>query len=320
MNPGLRRHRTVDALRHALGPVITEALDDPLVKEVMVNPDGRIMIDKIGAGRIDSGQIMARADADSTIRLLADHAGVVVTKEFPLVSATLPVTGERFQGMFPPIVSAPSFAIRKPAIMVYPLESYVERQAITTGQAKRLRQAIRDKLNILVIGGTGSGKTTFANALLAEPEIAQDRLVFIEDNRELQCEAPDKVFMLTRTIAPVITMRDLIFTALRLRPDRIIIGEVRDGAALEMIKVMNTGHPGSICTEHANSPLDALYRIEDLIGEVSERIPCRAIGSAIDLIVEIARSPYGGVVKSLVRCIEWKDGAYLLDDVTASAP
>ncbi len=308
-----RKHRTIEALRHALGPLITDALDDPMVKEVMVNPDGKIWIDRMGEGRIDTGQVMPRSDADSTIRLLADHAGVVVTKDFPLVSANLPLTGERFQGMFPPIVAGPSFAIRKPAIKVFPLSSYIERDALSARQAEQLRQAIVDKLNILVIGGTGSGKTTFANALLAEPAFADDRLVIIEDNRELQCNAPDKVQLLARTIEPVILARDLIFTALRLRPDRIIIGEVRDGAALEMIKVMNTGHPGSICTLHANSPIDALYRIEDLIGEVSERIPFRAIGSAIDLIIEIVRTPYGGKVHQIVKCAEWRDGDYVLD-------
>lgn len=292
---------------------ITDALDDPLVKEIMVNPDGKIWVDKMGEGRIYTGKTMPRADADSTIRLLADHAGLVVTKDSPLVAATLPITGERFQGMFPPIVANPSFTIRKPAIFIFGLDSYVERGALTARQAEKLRQAITDKLNILIIGGTGSGKTTFANALLAEPAFKDDRLVIIEDNPELQCDAPDKVSMLARMIEPMILTRDLIFTSLRLRPDRIIVGEVRDGAALEMIKVMNTGHPGSICTLHANSTHDALYRLEDLIGEVSERIPFRAIGSAIDLIIDIQRTPYGGRINEIVRCLNWENGQYHLD-------
>ncbi|MDD2859538.1 MAG: P-type conjugative transfer ATPase TrbB [Acidiphilium sp.] len=313
MNANTRKNRTLEALRHALGMEITDALDDPLVKEIMVNPDGKIWVDKMGEGRIYTGKTMPRADADSTIRLLADHAGLVVTKDSPLVAATLPITGERFQGMFPPIVANPSFTIRKPAIFIFGLDSYVERGALTARQAEKLRQAITDKLNILIIGGTGSGKTTFANALLAEPAFKDDRLVIIEDNPELQCDAPDKVSMLARMIEPMILTRDLIFTSLRLRPDRIIVGEVRDGAALEMIKVMNTGHPGSICTLHANSTHDALYRLEDLIGEVSERIPFRAIGSAIDLIIDIQRTPYGGRINEIVRCLNWENGQYHLD-------
>lgn len=319
MSTTTRSSRTLGALRTALGPFITAALADPLVKEVMVNPDGRIWTDKLGVGREDTGEQMPRALAESTMRLLADHAGVIVTKETPLVSASLPETGERFQGMFPPIVVSPSFSIRKPATKIFPITSYIERGALTEPQAATLRAAIEDRLNILVIGGTGSGKTTFANALLAEPVFAADRLVIIQDNPELQCHAPDKVELLTRPIEPQITTRDLIFTALRLRPDRIIIGEVRDGAALELIKVMNTGHPGSICTLHANSAKDSLYRIEDLIGEISERIPYRAIGSAIDLIVEIERSATGGVVKNIVRCAEWHDGRYALDFDTYNA-
>lgn len=319
MSGSARNSRKLNALRLALGPVITNALADPTTKEVMVNPDGRIWTDKLGVGREDTGEQMDRAKADSTMRLLADHAGVIVTEESPLVSASLPETGERFQGMFPPIVTAPSFSIRKPATKIFPITSYIERGALTEAQAATLTAAIHDRLNILVIGGTGSGKTTFANALLAEPQFEADRLVIIQDNPELQCHAADKVELLTRPIEPLITTRDLIFTALRLRPDRIIIGEVRDGAALELIKVMNTGHPGSICTLHANSAADALYRLEDLIGEISERIPYRAIGSAIDLIVEIERSSQGGVIKNIVRCSEWKDGGYILDFDTYNA-
>lgn len=313
MNTETRDARKIRALRTALGPLITTHLDDPLVKEVMVNPDGTIWVDRLGDGRTSTGQEMPRAHAESTIRILADHAGVVVTDETPLVAATLPETGERFQGLFPPIVASPSFSIRKPAVKIFSLESYVERGALTDKQASLLRSALTDKMNILIIGGTGSGKTTFANALLAEQAIENDRLIIIQDTPELQCRAPDQVKLLTREIEPAIKTRDLIFTALRLRPDRIIIGEVRDGAALELIKVMNTGHPGCVSTLHANSARDALYRIEDLIGEASERIPYRAIGSAIDLILEIERTPTGGAVKNIVRCHEWKNGEYVLD-------
>lgn len=308
------QRRVVEALRHAMGETIRAGLDDPDVIEVMVNPDGRIWFDRIGRGREATDQVLAPADSESILRLLADHVGVVVTAERPLVSATLPLTGERFQGIFPPITTAPSFAIRKPARSVFRLDDYVRRGHLTAGQAGTLRQAIADRLNILIIGGTSSGKTTFANALLADPVFSEDRVVIIEDTPELQCAAPDCLPMLTRKIEPKVTAQDLVVAALRLRPDRIVIGEVRDGAALEMIKAWNTGHPGGLGTLHANSPIDALYRIEDLIGEVSERIPYRAIASSLNVIVEIKRTPQGRRVSGILRVLGWQDGKYLFDD------
>ena len=308
------QRRVVEALRHAMGETIRAGLDDPDVIEVMVNPDGRIWFDRIGQGREATDQVLAPADSESILRLLADHVGVVVTAERPLVSATLPLTGERFQGIFPPITTAPSFAIRKPARSVFRLDDYVRRGHLTAGQAGTLRQAIADRLNILIIGGTSSGKTTFANALLADPVFSEDRVVIIEDTPELQCAAPDCLPMLTRKIEPKVTAQDLVVAALRLRPDRIVIGEVRDGAALEMIKAWNTGHPGGLGTLHANSPIDALYRIEDLIGEVSERIPYRAIASSLNVIVEIKRTPQGRRVSGILRVLGWQDGKYLFDD------
>lgn len=308
------QRRVVEALRHAMGETIRAGLDDPDVIEVMVNPDGRIWFDRIGQGREATDQVLAPADSESILRLLADHVGVVVTAERPLVSATLPLTGERFQGIFPPITAAPSFAIRKPARSVFRLDDYVRRGHLTAGQAGTLRQAIADRLNILIIGGTSSGKTTFANALLADPVFSEDRVVIIEDTPELQCAAPDCLPMVTRKIEPKVTAQDLVVAALRLRPDRIVIGEVRDGAALEMIKAWNTGHPGGLGTLHANSPIDALYRIEDLIGEVSERIPYRAIASSLNVIVEIKRTPQGRRVSGILRVLGWQDGKYLFDD------
>jgi type IV secretion system protein VirB11 len=248
--------------------------------------------------------------AESIIRLLADHAGVIVTSEIPRVSATLPVSNERFQGEFPPLVQNACFAIRKPAVAVFTLNQYVEQKIMTGEQAVILRQAIADHDNIVVIGGTGSGKTTLLNALLAEPLLLNDRIVLIEQTRELQCIAPNKVQLLTRDIEPVISMRELSRDSLRLRPDRIVYGEVRGGEAYDMVKGWNTGHPGGMSTLHSNSPIDALYRIEDLIGEVVERIPYRAIASAINLVVEVKRTPQGRRVTSILRVTGYENGTY----------
>ena len=308
--------RKTEALRYALGETIAGALDDPHVVEVMANPDGVIWTDRIGEGRKATAVRISSDDAGAILRLLADHAGIVVNQDTPLVSATLPETGERFQGVFPPITPVPCFAIRKRPAVVFTIDDYV-RGGIMSGEiADELRSALDGRRNILVIGGTGSGKTTLTNALLAEPAISNDRVVIIEDTAELRCSARDSISMLTKAIAPVITMADLARVTLRLRPDRIVVGEVRDGAALEMIKLWNTGHPGGIATLHANSPLDALYRLEDLVGEVTERVPQRQIGATINLIVEIRRASdikAGRVVSRIARVRGFDQGKYQTD-------
>ena len=152
-----------------------------------------------------------------------------------------------------------------------------------------IRRAVVERKNILVAGGTGSGKTTLVNAILAEPPFRSDRIVLIEDTKELQCPAEDKVELLTKNTEPRVTMTDLLRMTLRLRPDRIIIGEVRGPEALAMLKAWNTGHPGGIATIHANSATEALQRIEDLVGEASQIIPKRSIASAVNLVIFVER-------------------------------
>jgi P-type conjugative transfer ATPase TrbB len=297
----IAQDRKVAALKQAMGPVIAAALADRMVVEVMVNPDGKIWVDKIGEGRSFTGQSLASADADRILRLLADHVGEVVTRDRPRVSATLPETGERFQGAFMPIVPNPAFAIRKRPEVVFTLDDYVEQAIMTAGQAAAIRAAAVNRDNLLIVGGTGSGKTTLANAILAEPAFATDRVVLIEDTAELQCSAEDKVQMLTKRTEPVVTMTDLVRDTLRLRPDRIIIGEVRDGSALDLLKAWNTGHPGGLATIHANSALEGLTRLEDLIGEVTQRIPFRAIAQAINVIIYIERTAGGRRIQAVSR-------------------
>jgi P-type conjugative transfer ATPase TrbB len=312
--------RKVAALRQAMGPVIAEALADRLVVEVMVNPDGKIWIDRIGKGRSFTGECLAPADADRILRLLADHAGEVVTRDRPRISATLPETGERFQGVFMPIVSSPTFAIRKRPEVVFTLDDYVERGILDPSMAVVLREAAMARQNLLIAGGTGSGKTTLANAILAEPAFASDRVVLIEDTAELQCAAADKVEMLTKRTDPPVTMTDLVRDTLRLRPDRIIIGEVRDGSALDLLKAWNTGHPGGLATIHANSAAEALTRLEDLIGEVTQRVPYRAITQAINVVVYIERTSTGRRIREVSRLVGREGETYVLEPVAASSP
>jgi type IV secretion system protein TrbB len=202
----------------------------------------------------------------------------------------LPRSGERFQGVLPPLAERPAFTIRKRASVVFTLDDYVSKGILSAEGAAVIRRAVTDRKNILVAGGTGSGKTTLVNAILAEPAFRSDRVVIIEDTKELQCPAEDKVELLTKSIEPRVTMTDLLRMTLRLRPDRIIIGEVRGGEALAMLKAWNTGHPGGVATLHANSAADALQRMEDLVGEATHVIPRRSIASAVNLIVFIERT------------------------------
>jgi type IV secretion system protein VirB11 len=273
-------------LRTALGPAIVAWLDDPSVVEVMLNPDGQLWIDRLTTGLAETGECLTAADGERIVRLVAHHVGAEVHPGSPRVSAELPETGERFEGLLPPVVTAPVFAIRKPAVAVFTLEDYVAGGVMTGGQADVLREAVINRCNILVAGGTSTGKTTLANALLAEVAKTSDRVVLIEDTRELQCRAPNLVAL--RTKDGVASLSDLVRSSLRLRPDRIPIGEVRGGEALDLLKAWGTGHPGGIGTVHAGSALGALRRLEQLIQEAVVTVPRALIAETIDLIAVLS--------------------------------
>ena len=272
-------------LKTAMGPVIAQALGDPAVIEVMVNPDGKLWIDRLGEGRINIGVRIHPSETERIIRLVASHVRAEVNADNPIVSAELP-SGERFEGLLPPVATGPCFAIRKPATKILTITDYVRDRIMVPIQAEALRKAVRERKNILVAGGTSSGKTTLTNALLAEIADCDERVILIEDTRELQCAAKDCVALRTR--AGAVSMGDLVRSTLRLRPDRIIVGEVRGAEALDMLKAWNTGHPGGIATVHANSARSALYRIEQLVQESVTIVPRRLIADAIDMVVFIA--------------------------------
>ena len=273
-------------LRTALGPAIAQLLEDPIVVEVMLNPDGRLWVDRLSEGLADTGERLSAADGERIVRLVAHHVGAEVHARNPRVSAELPESGERFEGLLPPVVAAPAFAIRKPAVAVFTLDNYVAAGIMTAEQALSLREAIASRANILVAGGTSTGKTTLTNALLAEVAKTQDRVVIIEDTRELQCAAQNVVAM--RTKDGVATLSDLVRSSLRLRPDRIPIGEVRGAEALDLLKAWSTGHPGGIGTIHAGSGIGALRRLEQLIQEAVVTVPRALIGETIDLVAVLA--------------------------------
>jgi len=273
-------------LRTALGPAIAGFLEDPSIVEVMLNPDGRLWIDRLSGGLSDTGERLSAADGERIVRLVAHHVGAEVHSGRPRVSAELPETGERFEGLLPPVVAAPAFAIRKPAVAVFTLQDYVAAEIMSADQAAILRQAVADRRNILVAGGTSTGKTTLTNALLAEVSKTSDRVVLIEDTRELQCAAPNLVAM--RTKDGVASLSDLVRSSLRLRPDRIPIGEVRGSEALDLLKAWGTGHPGGIGTIHAGTALGALRRLEQLIQEAVVTVPRVLIAETVDLVAVLS--------------------------------
>lgn len=286
-------------LRTALGISIGAWLEDPAVIEVMLNPDGKLWVDRLGSGIADTGEYMSAEDGERIVRLVAHHVGVEVHGASPRVSAELPETGERFEGLLPPVVAAPTFAIRKPAVAVFTLDDYVIAGIMDRHDAEVLRTAVAERKNILVAGGTGTGKTTLVNALLAEVAKTSDRVVLIEDTRELQCAAPNMVAM--RTKDGVASLSDLVRSSLRLRPDRIPIGEVRGAEALDLLKAWGTGHPGGVGTIHAGSALGALRRMEQLIQEAVVTVPRPLIAETIDLVAVLVRDGHGRRLAELSR-------------------
>ncbi len=273
-------------LRTALGPAIARYLEDPSIVEVMLNPDGRLWIDRLSGGLEDTGCHVTLADAERIVRLVAHHVGIEVHANAPRVSAELPESGERFEGLLPPVVAAPCFAIRRPAVAVFTLSDYVQSGSMSAKHADLLRIAVLERKNVLVAGGTSTGKTTLVNALLAEIASTGDRIVLIEDTRELQCAAPNLVALRTKDGAA--TLSDLVRSSLRLRPDRIPIGEVRGAEALDLLKAWGTGHPGGVGTLHAGSAIGALRRLEQLIQEAVVTVPRALIAETIDLIAVLS--------------------------------
>jgi P-type conjugative transfer ATPase TrbB len=302
--------RRVRMLRTAMGPEIAAALEDPEVVEVLLNPDGSLWLDRLGTGRAPTGITIPPAVAERIIRLVAAHVRAEVHAGAPILSAELPETGERFLGVLPPVVRAPSFAIRKRALHIITLARYVADGILTEAQAAFLRQAVRERLNIVVAGGTSSGKTTLANALLDEIAETRDRVLILEDTVELQCRCDDHVCM--RTEPGVSTMADLVRATLRLRPDRVVVGEVRGGEALDLIKIWGTGHPGGIATVHAGSAHGALTRLEQLILEVSVTVPRPLIAEAVNVIVFLAGRGRARRVQEIVRVIGFDSHGYRL--------
>ena len=308
----LRSHpRLVRKLQDALGDQLCVALDDPTVVEIMLNPDGKLFIERLGHGIAPAGEMLA-ATAEIVIGSVAHALNSEADDEQPIISGELPIGGHRFEGLLPPVVRGPTFTIRRRASKLIPLDDYVSARVMTAPQADIIRNAVASKLNIVISGGTGSGKTTLANAVIAEiaDTTPEDRLLVLEDTAEIQCAGENVVALHT---SDSVDMARLLKSTMRLRPDRIIVGEVRDGAALTLLKAWNTGHPGGVATIHANSAESALRRLEQLTAEASQQPMQDVIGEAVDLIVSIERTPKGRIVRDVLHVESFSGDRYQVE-------
>jgi type IV secretion system protein TrbB len=286
--------RLSEKLRRELGPVVLKALSDPDVIEIILNPDGRIWVESHTGGMSQTDASMAPTQAENLIGTVAAALNAVANPQNPIIEGELPLTGSRFEGLLPPIAPSPCFVIRKRASVLYTLDHYVKDNIVTRAQAIALRDAIAKRRNIVIAGGTGSGKTTLVNALIHEMVTLGDqaeRFVIIEDTLELQCAARNALQLHTTDAAD---MTRLVRATMRLRPDRIIIGEVRGKEALALLKAWNTGHPGGVTTLHANSASGALLRLLSLVEEAGVPAQPQLIAEAVNLLAFMERTSITG--------------------------
>ena len=312
-----QQQRLYAKLCRELGPPTLMALSDPDVTEVMCNPDGSLWTESHSAGMRQTADRLSATQIESLIGTVAALLGTVAHGRAPIVEGELPITGYRFEGILPPVSTAPTFVIRKSASQLYTLDDYAKSGVITVAQLEVFRGAVRGRRNILIAGGTASGKTTLANALMREIVDAGDpaeRIVILEDTRELQCEARNAVQLHTGDVAD---LTRLVRVTMRLRPDRIIVGEVRGAEALALLKAWNTGHPGGITTVHANSAAAALLRLESLVQEAGVPPQPRLVAETVDLVAFIVRTPEGRRIKELARVSAYDAarGGYVLEPV-----
>ena len=297
----IQERRLDELLRRQLGQRLLAAIDDPKITEIIINDDGRVWFEAYGKGMHEAGLSFGSSQVESLIGTVAASLGTVANAGNPIIEGELPIGGIRFEGLLPPVARRPCCVMRKPAQVLYALDDYVNDGILSATYAEILRDAIDRRLNILIAGGTGSGKTTLAGALINEMVARSDpneRYASIEDTLEIRCRARNLVQLHTAEGAD---MTRLVRTTMRLRPDRIIIGEVRGGEALALLKAWTTGHPGGVTTIHANSAAAALIRLSSLVQEAGVPPQPELIAETINLIGFIVRAPSGRRVTELVR-------------------
>lgn len=298
---------------HLVRAGLLTLLSDDTVTELMLNSDGSLWVEAFGRPMYRHGEI-SPDDASILIRTIAHYHGEIIDRENPVLECELPTDGSRFEGIVPPLVTQTSFTIRKKATRLFTLQEYLTGQVLTRAQLDTLLGAIAARENILIVGGTGSGKTTLANAIIDAmvSHNEHDRIIILEDTNEIQCAAKNSVIMRTSEKAGV-DMKRLLRVTLRYRPDRILVGEVRGGEALDLLKAWNTGHPGGLATIHANSAALGLERMEQCIEEVSVNINRKVIAATISWIVFIKKTSDGRRVEELARVTGVTNDGYQLE-------
>jgi len=306
------KERAKAKLVRDLGPLIIDALNDPKTVEIMLNADGNLWQERLGEKMRCLGTLSANR-GEAIIKTIAGYHGKEVTRLKPLLEGELPLDGSRFAGQLPPVVIAPTFSLRKKAIAIFTLNHYVEADIMTATQHEILLSAIKAHRNILVIGGTGSGKTTLVNAIINEMVEfdPSERILIIEDTGEIQCAAVNCVQYHTSL---EVSMTMLLKTTLRMRPDRILVGEVRGPEALDLLMAWNTGHEGGAATLHANNAKSGLDRLSLLISmhPDSPKPIEPLIGEAVHIVVHIARTNEGRRVQEIIEVSGYQDGQYLI--------
>ncbi|EGP4596841.1 P-type conjugative transfer ATPase TrbB [Salmonella enterica] len=309
--------RAIEKLKRDMGRSLMEALEDPETLEIMLNPDGKLWREKFGQPMFCMGTVPVQR-SKTIIQTIAGFHKKIIDSNSPFLECELPIDGSRFAGQLPPLVAGPTFAIRKKASRIFLLDEYVDKGVMTRVQADFICRTIAAHKNILVIGGTGSGKTTLLNAIIAEivRQFPDERICIIEDTGELQCAALN--FVQYHTTINV-TMTDILRLILRMRPDRIFVGETRGPEALDMLDAWNTGHEGGAASLHANNTLSALTRLRSLISRnpFAPREIEPVIGEAVNVIVQISKTSEGRRIKEIREIQGYENGEYISQLIAA---
>ncbi|HNW58188.1 MAG TPA: CpaF family protein [bacterium] len=294
----LNRERLTEEILNetfGLGP-LEPLLHDPTISDILVNTSGQVYVERFGKLEITNTRFKDNVHLLNIIERIVSKVGRRVDESSPMVDARLP-DGSRVNAIIPPLaIDGPILSIRKFGLRRLTMEDLLQLHSLTPAIAELLAAAVRARLNILVSGGTGSGKTTLLN-ILSGYIPSSERIITVEDAAELQLQQIHVVRLETRSAniegRGAVAQRDLVRNALRMRPDRILVGEVRGAEALDMLQAMNTGHDGSLTTLHANSPRDALRRLETMVlmagANLGDRAMREQISSAIHIIVQISR-------------------------------
>jgi Flp pilus assembly CpaF family ATPase len=337
-NKEQQKKRLIEKLTRECGEVIMEALKNPQVNEIMLNPDGKIWLDIAGKGMHFTENRLDASAADSILATCASMLNTSINYENPILEGEFPLDGSRLAGLIFPVVNAPTFAIRKKATSIFTLDDYKKRGILPSSSLKHplpvkhtsniiaieqrqpietIRSAISKKQNILVVGGTSSGKTTLTNSILHELSILtpEDRLITIEDTMELQINVPNYVSLHS---SEAVSMQRLLRATMRLNPTRIAVGEVRGGEAFTLLKSWNSGHPGGVATIHANSAVEGLDKLAQYIFEAKEaqnfspEMINRMIASTVNFIlfIEKTNEAPGRSISEIVAVQGYSQGQY----------